>query len=292
MSLLNHDCLPNTRSVIHENPYDFSLHMKLYASTDIWKGECITQQYVPVVKGTIARRKALKEWFFDCSCHRCCDPTEFRTYFSCIKCTKCNIGFLTPDDPLKDETSFRCSRVQDCGYTGSFEEVQNIIKPFEEQIKEHETASTGALNCLLKKVLLEKAFHPQHYVAVNLQYEVVQRVVKGLNNEKDFEIIPQCIQYCRNILKVVNILCPGYSYYRGVILYFLGNLLYTLYEEWNNENPAISTKEQNRLVSVQEMLQVIQEGAIIMSVEPDESIYREMADELKSFEASIKSCYS
>jgi len=292
MSLLNHDCLPNTRTVIHENSSDFSLFMNLYASTEIWKGENITQQYVPVVKGTPFRRKALKEWFFDCICNRCSDPTEFKTYFSCLQCMKCWVGYLVPEDSLNYDSIYRCSNTESCGHSLSSKEVQELVQNYEDLIKSEENSSTEVWNTLLKKILSERIIHNHHFVAINLQYEITQRIVKGLNNEKDFELIPQCVQYCKNILQIVDVISPGYSYYRGVILYFLGNLLYCLYEEWNSESPDITSKKQTDMINIKEIVETIREGVIIMSVEPEGSIYREMADELESYEATITSCYS
>ena len=64
-------------------------------------------------QGRVKRRKKLREkWFFDCSCPRCSDPTEFGSHVSTLKCDNesCS-GLLLPKGPESEDQI--CST---CGY--------------------------------------------------------------------------------------------------------------------------------------------------------------------------------
>jgi hypothetical protein len=83
------------------------------AQTEIKNGEEITAQYLTPLVGTMERRSKIrynclfielnlfsckiglfvvrKNWFFQCCCARCSDPTELGTDFSGIRCRKCQV---------------------------------------------------------------------------------------------------------------------------------------------------------------------------------------------------------
>ncbi len=56
--------------------------------------------------------KLKRSWFFDCTCQRCSDPTEFGTFISSPKCFQCSMGLLCPVQPLDHSTDWKC---QECG---------------------------------------------------------------------------------------------------------------------------------------------------------------------------------
>ena len=59
--------------------------------------------------GTHKRRRRLKaEWYFECSCSRCVDPTECGTMVSAVTCEACEEGFLLPRDPLDCYSDWPC----------------------------------------------------------------------------------------------------------------------------------------------------------------------------------------
>lgn len=277
MSLLNHDCLPNTRTVIYENPGDLSLSLGLFASIDIWKNQPITQQYYPVIKGTLVRRKALREWFFNCNCKRCSDPTEFETFFSCLSCWKCGNGFIVPVDSLDDNSIWKCNKYNECHHSLSPEKVQTIVTEAEGEISQNE-GDVQKLEAVLNDLISRNQIHIRHYIAINLQYDIARKIVKALNNEREVGLIRRGSEYCKNILAVVNTLCPGFSYFRGVILYFLGNCLFALYELGELQKSDGGLKE---------LKEIILEGIEIMEVEPEDSSYRDMVVELEGFSKTL-----
>lgn len=273
MSLINHDCLPNTRSVTFENP-DMSLSLAIYASTDIWKGQCITQQYVPVTKGTNVRRKALKEWYFSCSCKRCSDPTEFGTYFSCLGCKKCD-GYICPMDPLDEYSQWKCAN---CDMNLTSLDVERIVSQAETELQQNDHR-LSSFDSALDNLISNKFIHIHHYIAINAQYDFLRRLVNTLNSNEDQVVLRRGVKYCKNILSVVNVLCPGYSYYRGVILYLLANCLFSIYQLDKN------LKEVG--CDIETLKEIMQEGIEIMEVEPEGSSYREMSNELESYKQAL-----
>ena len=69
----------------------------LRARREIVSGEEITIQYVPVSLGQPARGSLLSSgWHFLCHCPRCLDVTEFGTFVSAIKCSRCREGLILP----------------------------------------------------------------------------------------------------------------------------------------------------------------------------------------------------
>ena len=50
----------------------------------------------------------LGEWYFDCECERCRDPTELETFVSALICEVCEDDFLLPTEPLDYLSTWTC----------------------------------------------------------------------------------------------------------------------------------------------------------------------------------------
>lgn len=105
-SLMNHNCIPNTRNIFRN---DYS--MAVYASKDIETGEEILSCYTGQLWCTAARRchlyKTKKFW---CKCARCGDNTEMGTNLSALKCFNKNCsGIILPVVPLNPNTEWHCN---------------------------------------------------------------------------------------------------------------------------------------------------------------------------------------
>ena len=79
----------------------------------------------PWFQGRVKRRKKLREkWFFDCSCKRCEDPTEFGSHVSTLKCPNCSLtdgGLLTSKSG--DSEGQMCSK---CGTSMTSKEIDSL----------------------------------------------------------------------------------------------------------------------------------------------------------------------
>ena len=90
----------NSFLFVSVNPDDFSVVLR--ARKSILEGEEITISYVPPVYGLPKRKLYLaSDWYFDCSCSRCSDVTEFGTFVSALKCSSCSEGLILPEDHKK-----------------------------------------------------------------------------------------------------------------------------------------------------------------------------------------------
>jgi len=88
VSMMAHDCVPNTR-----HAFDHKDAIMLFATVDIKKGAALTATYTQPFWSTPARRAHLRAAkCFDCSCQRCADPHEMGTFLSSINCTDCSSG--------------------------------------------------------------------------------------------------------------------------------------------------------------------------------------------------------
>lgn len=102
-SLANHRCYPNTNHV-----FDDRQRMITRAAVFIPKGTEIFHSYSRIIWGTPIRIfHLLNTKHFICKCERCCDPTEFHTYMSAIRCTRCK-GNVVPINPLSSGGKWEC----------------------------------------------------------------------------------------------------------------------------------------------------------------------------------------
>ena len=103
-SLLNHDCVPNTRHI-----FDSGMRITLLATVDIHPGEPITATYTQSLWNTLNRRMHLKNMkHFWCRCRRCSDPRELATDAGALKCIQCS-HLIFSQDPLDADAGWKCS---------------------------------------------------------------------------------------------------------------------------------------------------------------------------------------
>jgi hypothetical protein len=70
------------------------------------------------------RRKTLREnWYFDCCCKQCSDPTEFKTFLGAMKCQSCSSNIL-PINPLDEKSDWKCT---DCQTTENSSQISQTV---------------------------------------------------------------------------------------------------------------------------------------------------------------------
>ena len=105
-SLINHSCAANAKHTI----YIKNKRIAVQAQTNIEAGDEILINYTAFIIGTsFRRRKLMKNWYFQCSCERCRDPTELGSHLSSLVCPKCDQGIMTQLEPLKENSPWKCS---------------------------------------------------------------------------------------------------------------------------------------------------------------------------------------
>ena len=137
-SLLSHSCLANTRRCAQDGK------VRVRAARPIEEGEELTTSYKCPELGSVARRGHFPTtWFFDCTCTRCCSPTELGSHLSSLLCplqasttdneddppylagreapcslprASCAGGLLTPSFPTEYNSPWTCNS---CSFTMS-----------------------------------------------------------------------------------------------------------------------------------------------------------------------------
>ena len=149
------------------------------ARRSIKEGEELTVQYYSSYLGTHKRRRKLRsEWYFDCSCERCRDPSELGTNVSSVLCEACEEGYLLPRDPLDTYSDWPCTKCDfyleveqeqfdiPTIYTLCFEvpDLERKIDQLEEEL--NFLSSKKDLRRLESFIseLSSKVLHPQHYL--------------------------------------------------------------------------------------------------------------------------------
>lgn len=113
-SLVEHSCRANLSKSFTENG-----EIILWARFPIKKGTHLSICYTDALYGTENRRHHLRQTkFFDCTCERCFDLTEFGTYFSALKCSgvsqdrpACS-GLLLPLSLEECDKTWKCNKCQ------------------------------------------------------------------------------------------------------------------------------------------------------------------------------------
>lgn len=159
MSLLNHQCLPNSRHDINDK-----FVSRIIASRHIRKDEQIFISYTQLLWGTNTRRMHMmvsKQFF--CACSRCADPTELSTNLSAIRCqNKPCTGFLLPIEPINFKSDAKCTTC-------------NWICESRRFLQMHEMCAAMTKNFLNKQLIMDE-----------LNHFVEQRLYK---------IVPDCSQF-------------------------------------------------------------------------------------------------
>ena len=217
-SLIEHNCMNNA-----SKHFDASNNIQIRAAVHIQKGDNISITYTDPMWGTTNRKLHLRETkFFTCSCIRCTDPSELGTYFSSLKCPSCpiqNQGFLLAKDPLQDGSPWICTV---CTTEEKSEYVEAVTRSIGEELIKLEKSNIFSCKNFLKKH--SQNLHPNHYYLMDIKLALCQMLANsdGDVNIKDL-VLKQ--KLCIELMNVVNVLSPGISRLRGVVLYELQKAL-------------------------------------------------------------------
>ena len=277
-AMMNHHCVGNVRITL-----DDTHKMTVYASRQIKKNTPIKFNYVRSLDTTWSRQiNLLDNKFFTCGCERCLDPAELGSNISSMRCLQGDCGgTVQPSNPLSMKQHWTCSS---CNSIVKAEDVRSILKELQ-----RETAGLNSNN--LKEVMrvhskFSPYLHPNHGVLTELK----QYLISGLGRLPGYSMTElkesdhlQKICLCKSVLEVLDIVDPGLSLGRGLMLYELHSSLVsvsnTQYEV--TKNPALL------LTKLQEAESYLKEAAKILSVEPHNSQYGELASNAKESIAEL-----
>ena len=211
-SLMNHDCVGNTRLVIDSSKDGFK--MSVFASVPISKGSPILFNYVKPLDCYETRKENLLNFkFFLCQCPRCQDPTEFKTFNSAYLCPICQTGPVIFQDNL-----WTCL---DCKAVIEEAKIRHIDLKISEARKK--IAKIQARLDLSQAKQLDLEFlgmlYPSHGFMLEIKQALITCTAAAVNNpgpEAEPQMQRQRIFWCQEILDSLDILEPGLSIGRGM----------------------------------------------------------------------------
>ncbi|XP_054268292.1 SET domain-containing protein SmydA-8-like [Macrosteles quadrilineatus] len=210
-----HDCVANTSHTDDEN-----YKIKVFTSVKLRQGQMLTLSYTNSLKGTVKRREHLRKCkFFECSCQRCSDSTELGTYMSALKCRNCSAGRVLPVEPLRDDTDWRCDA---CNSIHLNKDINTAINRVEQEISGLDQEKVLLIEAAIRRY--SGLLHPSHYLIVGLKYSLSQLYGKTagfLISQMNEETLQRKVQICEDILKIFDIVEPGFTRIRAITMYEL-----------------------------------------------------------------------
>ncbi|KAF5304563.1 hypothetical protein FQA39_LY09614 [Lamprigera yunnana] len=248
LAILSHNCVPNIVHTITEVDTD-CFGVVVRAAVDVKKGDELFSSYTYVLWPSIIRRQYLKDSkYFNCTCIRCADSTEMGTHMSSLICDKCNIGILSPSAPL-DDGDWKCGK---CENFITNVDVKNLFETIQNEI---DAANGSTLEELLQKYIGILHPHNSYIISIKLMLIPVYRHTDSFKS----------IQFCKDVLHVLNVIQPGCTRIRGTTLYELYLSTITL---------ACTLEEQDERLTgeLKKALKILNECILILKYEPESTL--------------------
>ncbi|EFN79379.1 SET domain-containing protein SmydA-8 [Harpegnathos saltator] len=215
-ALMAHDCRGNTHLTVDD---DFRL--TVYASVAIGENEPILFNYTSSLLGTADRREHLREGkYFECECDLCKDSCELQSHLSSLLCPRCKKGFIEMQDtsivdPYARESRWQC---QTCKRTYGGRLIRATLNICRTLIEECEDIDIKSLDGLLKK--LSRSLHTNHFLMLSLKQKLLATCRKEMTSPNpQKKIIQKMLDTCKEIYSVLDIVEPGISRLKGIMLY-------------------------------------------------------------------------
>jgi len=210
LSLASHACRANLRHAVSPG-----FQVALQAQVPIPKGTELTIRYTHMLQGHLKRRKQISEvWFFDCSCIRCCDPTENGSLASAVTCPGCETGVILPIDSLDIHSMWRCSG---CRKETDPKYIMDLEERVDTELEDVEGMDIDGYVALLEKY--KPLLPPTHYLMVIIKryIQAIYGTKPGLELENmTLTQLEDKAKFCRSFIRYLGKLDPGYSQHLGL----------------------------------------------------------------------------
>lgn len=220
LAILAHSCVPNTT---HTTFITEDYKMVARVTVDVEEGQDLYSTYTYTTYGTIQRQYHLKEGkFFVCHCKRCLDPTELGTNFSTLKCSKCDNGWVLPQNPIDPEKTWNCTV---CKFTTSASAVSKAVETLQTELDGLNNMGFTAQRLEALEAFMKKyrgILHPRHHILITAKQNLIQlygRVPGYEMAELPDLMLERLLEFCQDILKVLDVVEPGMSRGRGTLLF-------------------------------------------------------------------------
>lgn len=268
--IMSHHCRPNTR-----HTFDPDNAINIYSTRKISKGAVISATYTNSLWSTQDRREHLSmSKCFWCACTRCSDPTEFSSYMSAVRCSRCagfqdrtqmgDLQHLVSENPLNGESSYRCEK---CTNTQKASQIRTGNLTIATELKELDRSKLENLTAFLEKY--EPTLGPTNAHTV----EVKHAIVMLLANRKPYSLdrlskeqLELKAEMAKQLLELADKVEPGSSKWRGQLLLELQMAQVALAAALEETGAIGKLAARER---AQEAMGNLQEAARILQVEPD-----------------------
>ncbi|CAK1587126.1 unnamed protein product [Parnassius mnemosyne] len=270
LAIAAHSCVPNIVHTILQNDYK----VEVRAAVPIKKGQPLHLCYTHVLSQTIVRREYLLDSkFFHCDCPRCADPTELGTHLSTLKCNKCDNGIILSTNPLDNDAQWSCTE-KSCGFKTSGAAMRKMLAVVQAEVDQLDALEPGPQAIEQREATVNKyksVFHPRHSILLSIKHALAQLYGRvdgyGLDELPDL-ILERKAEFCRLVLKTLDVITPGDSRMRAMMIYELhAPLMYLARSEFS---AGLITKEKLK-ERLQEPIQCLADAARILSREDPQS---------------------
>ena len=250
--------------------------MVVKAARNIKAGEEITHSYVDAQEPFLVRQELLKLGkFFHCSCSRCEDTTELGTYSSALLCPACRSPVITKDvtDLSSDWVCTKCSKVfpalKISKVTGAIKEKAELLEYDKDRLEE---CGVKAHETFLKK--FKPILHPNHVILIKVKYALAKmygRMAGYEANNLTNDQLERKLGLCREVLGVLDVIMPGQSRMRGVIMYEFHLPLVLLANRQLQQGPGGGADPAKIKANLRQGLKYLKQGMEILKLQPEGS---------------------
>ncbi|EDW66288.2 SET domain-containing protein SmydA-8 isoform X2 [Drosophila virilis] len=266
--LLAHDCSPNTAHT--DDPLSYAILLR--TSRAVREQETLTLSYAYTLQGTLKRRSFIQGGkLFWCRCRRCADPRELGSDCSALVCRSCQLGSIRAIDPLDQSADWACDR---CAHRLSAVQLERLLDRINDDLESIDVHDIPALENFLARY--REVLRPNHYLLLSAKYSLCQtygRIEGYLLPELSPQDIARKERYCREFLAVIDLLEPGLTRLRGVIMYELHAPIMVL-AQLGMQTGQMSRQEFQKRIN--EVVKLLTESAHILQLEPAGSSEHEM----------------
>ncbi|VVC89785.1 unnamed protein product [Leptidea sinapis] len=177
------------------------------ARGDIW----------PMNEKNVVRR--LQKWglqFDEEEIHTVCDPSELGTYVSAFRCPKCG-GRVLSTAPLEPAAVWRCVDGR-CEYSMPAGAAQAMLMRITDELEQIDANDVTGFEKFLVKY--RNVLCSSHYLCLSALHSLSQlygKVTSHMIHEMSEDQLLRKVEVCRDLMKVFDIIEPGYSRLRGKI---------------------------------------------------------------------------
>lgn len=220
--------------------------------------------------------------FFWCSCARCSSADELGTNASTLLCPKCNKGLILSSKPLDQDASWNCNH---CKFSLPGSSVMNLVTRLYDELDAIDGNDVNGMENFITKY--STSLHRNHYIFLAAKHSLCQlygKIDGFLINELSIDQLKRKEQYCRDFLEVIDVLEPGTSRLRGVVLYELhAPVMLQITRDLQCNRIKVSEFKQR----LKEVVQILKKSYDILKLEPTGSSENSMALAAKSALDSI-----